>query len=81
MLTYTEKFNDASLNITVIYDAKNNDIEQVMTVTISKMGIEISVSDLFMDEGGISEMDVAVDKIISRVDWRELSQIKIGQHD
>lgn len=70
LLTHIESFNGQELEISVIFDIKNNEVEKIFDISVKYMGLTIPVGDLFISH--ISEMDVAIDKIISRVDWMEI---------
>lgn len=70
ILAHTEEHEGQKLEITVFYDPKDNTVEGVMSVQIDTPVGMISVSDLFLL--GVAELEVAIDKIIARVDWREI---------
>lgn len=70
ILTHTEEHAGQKMEITVIYTEKDNTVEEIMSVTIDTPVGMISVSDLFLL--GVAELEVAIDKIVSRVDWREI---------
>lgn len=69
ILTHTEEHAGQKMEITVIYTEKDNTVEEIMSVTIDTPVGPISVSDLFMN---VAELEVAVNKIVDRVDWREI---------
>lgn len=69
ILTHTEQHNGQKMEITVIYTPDDNTVEEVLTVTIDTPVGMISVSDLFVN---VAELEVAVNKIVDRVDWREI---------
>jgi len=69
ILTHVEEYNNQKMEITVVYSSKDNVVEEIFTVGIDTPVGMISVSDLFVN---IPEMDVAINKIIDRVDWREI---------
>jgi len=69
ILTHVEEYNNQKMEITVVYSSKDNVVEEICTVGIDTPVGMISVSDLFVN---IPEMDVAINKIIDRVDWREI---------
>jgi hypothetical protein len=70
ILTHSEQHEDQKLEITVVYTPKDNTVEEVLSVQIDTPVGMISVSDLFLL--GVAELCVAIDKIISRVDWHEI---------
>lgn len=69
ILTHTEQHNGQKMEITVIYTPKDNTVEKVFDVQIDTPVGPISVSDLFIE---VAELDVAINKIVDRVDWREI---------
>jgi hypothetical protein len=69
ILTHTEEHEGKKMEITGIYTPKDNTVEEIMSVQIDTPVGMISVTDLFVN---VAELDVAVNKIIDRVDRREI---------
>jgi hypothetical protein len=70
ILTHTEQHAGQKMEITVVYDPKDNTVEEILSVQIDTPVGMISVSDLFLI--GVSELCVAINKIVDRVDWHEI---------
>jgi hypothetical protein len=69
ILTTTEQHEGQKLEIWVAYTPKDNTVESINAVFIDSPVGPVAVGDLFMN---IPEMDVAINKIIDRTDWREI---------
>jgi hypothetical protein len=67
------------MEITVVYDPKDNTVDEVLSVQIDTPVGMISVSDLFLI--GVSELCVAINKIVDRVDWHEIYQKDEGDNE
>jgi len=78
ILTHTEQHAGQKMEITVIYTPLDNIVEEIMSVQIDTPVGMISVSDLFMN---VAELEVAVNKIVDRVDWREIYKKEVGDNE
>lgn len=68
ILSHTEEHNGQKLEIFVKYNAEQNTVLEIKSVFIgSPLGM-IPVGSLMIN---IPELEVAINKIIDRVDWRE----------
>jgi len=87
-LTHFEDVNGESLSIVVKYDIKEFEVEDIEAVYIrserkeceitdvNPFSATVSVWDIFKE---IPEMEVAIEKIVARVDWRELYAETVNQ--
>lgn len=71
ILSTTEKHEDQTMEIFVKYDKDENVVLEIKSVFIDSPVGMIPVGSLLMS---IPEMDVAINKIIDRTDWREKYQ-------
>jgi hypothetical protein len=69
ILTTTEKHEGQKLEIWVLYTSDDNTVESIYAVFIDSPVGMIPVGDLFIS---IPEMEVALNKIVDRTDWREV---------
>jgi hypothetical protein len=69
ILSTTEKHEGQSMEIFVKYDKDENIVLEIKSVFIDSPVGMIPVGCLLMS---IPEMDVAINKIVERVDWREI---------
>lgn len=65
ILTTAEQHAGQELKIYVKYDAKENVVLEIKSVFIGVLAVGSLLTN-------IPEMDVALNKIIDRVDWREI---------
>lgn len=73
ILTHTEEHAGQKIEITVIYTPTDNTVEEILSVAIDTPVGMVSVSDLFMN---VAELEVAINKIVDRVDWREICRLQ-----
>lgn len=71
LLSTTITHKDQTLEIFVKYNADDNTVEEIKSVFLNSHGMKIPVGDLFINT---PELDVAINKIIDRIDWREINQ-------
>ena len=76
VLTYSEKIDGQSIEIAVEYDVKNFEVEGIDAVYVIAGCVCVDVWPIFSQ---IPEMDVAINKIVDRVDWRELYTETVNQ--
>lgn len=69
ILSSTEQHENQKLEIFVKYNKEENVVLEIKSVFIDSPVGMIPVGNLLMS---IPEMDVALNKIIDRVDWREV---------
>lgn len=69
-LSHTEELNGTYLEITVDYDPKENEVVGISGICIGHGVFSTPIGDLFITH--VPEMDVAINKIIDRVVWRDL---------
>lgn len=69
ILRHTITTDRHELEIFVKYDPRDNTVEEIKSINIKHNGRTIPVGSLFI---GIPELEVAVNKIVDRIDWREI---------
>jgi len=69
ILSTIEKHEDQKLEIFVKYDKDENEVLEIKSVFIDSPVGMIPVGCLLLS---IPEMDVAINKIVDRTDWREI---------
>lgn len=75
-LTHFEPFGNHTLEITVKYDKSERIVLDVVSIFVDFDEIRTDLLSSFIS---VSEFDVAVNKIIDRVDWAELYAETVNQ--
>jgi hypothetical protein len=67
--TTVDHHNGQSLEIFVKYCSTSNVVLEIKSVFLNTHGMKLPVGDMFIN---VPELDVAINKIIDRVDWLEI---------